>query len=151
MATVHVTWFGIVVEFSHLEITQITATLNTGAAGLGAVATALTAIGITGSAAVLRGAAYRSDKLALGSGAGCDRRGKSYHAERMMQFQSRPTPDYDAAVSALKKLDWESKTRAFAEASQPKLEADAVKAFGRSAKGALMAPNHRSETQRRRQ
>ena len=40
MATTHVTWFGITVEFNHTEITQIISTLNTGAVGLGTVATA---------------------------------------------------------------------------------------------------------------
>jgi len=75
MATVHVTWFGIVVEFSHLEITQITATLNTGAAGLGAVATALTAIGITGPSAVIAGIASAVLKVSATALQGCDSKG----------------------------------------------------------------------------
>ena len=51
-----------------------------------------------------------------------------------MEFQSNRTPDYDAAVNALKKLDWDSKTRAFAEVSQPDLEAAATKEWGRRSK-----------------
>jgi hypothetical protein len=57
-----------------------------------------------------------------------------------MEFQSHRTPDYDAAVNALKKLDWDSKTRAFAEASQPYLGAEATKTFGRSARNRSWRP-----------
>ena len=53
MATTRVTWFGVVVEFDHREITQITSTMNTGAAGAGALAGILTGMGITGPAAII--------------------------------------------------------------------------------------------------
>jgi hypothetical protein len=75
MATTRIMWFGVVVEFSHLEITQITGTLNTGSAGLGAVATALTAIGITGPAAVIAGIASALLKLSATALQGCDSKG----------------------------------------------------------------------------
>jgi len=75
MATAHVTWFGIVVEFNHLETTQITATLNTGAAGLGAVATALTATGIIGPSAVIAGIASALVKVSATALQGCNSKG----------------------------------------------------------------------------
>lgn len=49
-------------------------------------------------------------------------------------FQSRPTPEYLAAVVALNELDWDNKTRAFAEASRPDLEQQAAAEAGRAIK-----------------
>jgi hypothetical protein len=72
MATTHVTWFGITVEFNHTEITQIISTLNTGAVGLGTVATALHAMGITGPAAVIAGIAGGLLKVSATALQGCN-------------------------------------------------------------------------------
>ena len=46
MATSRFTRFGVVVEFDHLETTQLIANLNTGTAGLGFVAAVLAAMGV---------------------------------------------------------------------------------------------------------
>lgn len=51
MATVRFTPFGIVVDFSHSEITQITNHLNTGAATAATVCSLLGNLGVTGQAA----------------------------------------------------------------------------------------------------
>src|SRR5271154_1883908 len=40
----------------------------------------------------------------------------------MSFFNGKPTKEYLSAVAALKKLDWDRKTRAFADASRPDLE-----------------------------
>ena len=55
MATTHTRWFGVVVEFDNHELTQITANLNSGAAGVGTLAAILAAMGITGPAALVSG------------------------------------------------------------------------------------------------
>jgi hypothetical protein len=55
VATVHTTWYGVVVEFSHAETTQLTTACSTGAASVGFLAAILAAIGITGPAAVISG------------------------------------------------------------------------------------------------
>jgi predicted MFS family arabinose efflux permease len=55
MATAHIVWFGVVVEFSHQEITQITSTMNSGAAGAGALGAVLGGMGIIGTGAVITG------------------------------------------------------------------------------------------------
>jgi hypothetical protein len=75
MAATHVTWFGIVVEFDHSEITQIVTHINTGSAGLGAVATVLIAMGITGPAAVIAGIASAVLKVSATALQGCNSKG----------------------------------------------------------------------------
>jgi hypothetical protein len=47
VATVRATWFGVVVEFDHAEITGITSTLRTGAASVGLLTAILAGFGIT--------------------------------------------------------------------------------------------------------
>jgi len=75
MATTHIVWYGVVVEFSASELTHITNTMNTGAAGAGALTVALAAIGITGPAAVITSIAGAA--LGLGAAAlnGCNSKG----------------------------------------------------------------------------
>jgi hypothetical protein len=53
MATTRFTPVGVIVEFDHLEITQIIRTMNTGAGGAAAFAALLTALGVTGPAAAV--------------------------------------------------------------------------------------------------
>jgi hypothetical protein len=67
MATTRTTWFGVVVEFSHNEITGITATLATGGASVATLTALLAAFGITGAAAVITGVI--AALLGLGSAA----------------------------------------------------------------------------------
>ena len=74
MATTHITWFGAVVEFNHLEITQVANTINTGAAGAGVVTAALLALGITGTAAIIAGAVAAVLRLGAATLTGCNSR-----------------------------------------------------------------------------
>jgi hypothetical protein len=72
MATTRVTWFGVVVELDHLEITQITSTMNTGAAGAVTLASTLIALGILGPATVISGIAAAILRLGSAALIGCD-------------------------------------------------------------------------------
>jgi len=67
MARAHIVWFGTVVEFSHPEATQLSATVGSGAAAAGVLTAALGGMGITGPAAVISGIA--TALLTLGSAA----------------------------------------------------------------------------------
>ena len=71
--TVNFTWFGFIVEFSDQEITQITAVVNSGAAGSGALGGVLAIMGISGTGAIAGTAAAL---LKLGSAilSGCNHR-----------------------------------------------------------------------------
>jgi len=74
VATVHTTWYGVVVEFSHAETVQIVAGINTGAASVGV----LTAI-LTGAAAPAAAiSAIVSALLGLGAATlgGCNSRSR---------------------------------------------------------------------------
>ncbi len=52
----------------------------------------------------------------------------------MYEFTSQPTPEFIAAVEALKKLAWDDRSRAFAEATSPDLRDQATKAYGKPVK-----------------
>jgi hypothetical protein len=53
MATTHLTWFGVVVEFSDPEITQIINAVNTAGATAATIAAILAATGVTRPAAAI--------------------------------------------------------------------------------------------------
>lgn len=76
MATTHITWFGAVIEFTNIEITHLTNTMNTVRTGAGAVAAVLSAAGITGPAAII--ALVVGALLSLGGTAltGCNSKGQ---------------------------------------------------------------------------
>ena len=65
MAAAHTVWYGIVVEFDHVELGQITNHITTGAASVATVAAVLAAMGITAPIAVV--AAITSALLQLGA------------------------------------------------------------------------------------
>jgi len=72
MATTRTTWFGVIVEFSHSEVTYVVNAANTGAGAAGTLAALLAAFGITGPAAIISGIV--SAVLSLGGSAlnGCN-------------------------------------------------------------------------------
>jgi len=74
MATTHLTWFGVVVEFSDTEITHITNHMNSGAAGFGALTAALLAMQITGPSAVISGIVSALIQLGSALLIGCNSR-----------------------------------------------------------------------------
>jgi hypothetical protein len=74
MATTHITWYGAIVEFDHPEITQIISHINTGSAGIGALAVTLAAMGITGPAVVVAGIVSALLRLGAALLNGCNSR-----------------------------------------------------------------------------
>ena len=68
MASVHFSLFGIIVEFDHLEITQIASHVNTGAAASSTISGFLAAQGVTGAvaAAIVSGLFWLGSAWLLG-------------------------------------------------------------------------------------
>jgi hypothetical protein len=76
MAATHIKWFGAVIEFTNIEITHLTSTMNTAGTGGGLVAAVLGAAAIAGPAAIIAGVVGAI--LALGGAAlaGCNSNGR---------------------------------------------------------------------------
>jgi hypothetical protein len=78
MATTHFTWFGVVIDFNHCEITQITSTMSSGATGAAALVTLLGSMGMTSTATVtgVVGALLKLGAIVLN---GCNSKQKGIH------------------------------------------------------------------------
>jgi hypothetical protein len=79
MAQVHLKLFGLIVEFDHNEVNQISSGMNQGAAGAMGLATMLAAMGISGSATVISNITSAALWLGASHLQGCDANQRGIH------------------------------------------------------------------------